>query len=209
MTIKTKPTTQEYRDNWDAIFGTKQVPSLSQPTVRFISQIDMETKVEPSKEVDVISIVDPDSPPAKFKDEDFKRVLRLYFDDISEDYIGSILDKRGMPDIDPRGNVLWHGFVMADGHHAKEILEFIRSSTARHLIVHCHAGISRSAAIALFAASNYNYKLLCGKYDASGANPRLLRLLKKAYDGTDFISFEYGDDRQKRPGPSALSLLTF
>ena len=155
-------------------------------TVKFISRKEMEHCVIPDRDTDIISITDPGADKAHFSDDSFHSVLRLCFDDVYDQ--GGIL-----PDEDPRG-ILWHSvYVFFDTLHARKIIEFIRASTAKHLIVHCNAGISRSSAVAAFAADKYNYELSFGKYDTSGANPRVSRLLNKVYNGEELKVFEYED----------------
>lgn len=69
--------------------------------------------------------------------------------------------------------------------HARSIVQFVnKHMKAKHsvdLVVHCQAGISRSAATALWSR---HFTLAPIKYhknqDFSGANPRLIRLLDKA-----------------------------
>lgn len=48
------------------------------------------------------------------------------------------------------------------------------------LVVHCEAGVSRSAAVALFVSQHYHCPLVSA-VPVDGANPRLLRLLHAAY----------------------------
>lgn len=74
--------------------------------------------------------------------------------------------------------------VLAD---AKRIVEFIRNYHATdvdlRLVVHCHGGIGRSAAIAQWASSALGLpmpQLGDGVHSLARANPRVLRLLKKA-----------------------------
>ncbi len=42
-------------------------------------------------------------------------------------------------------------FVLFDRAMAERILSFLQNLAGRHLIVHCHAGVARSGAVALFA----------------------------------------------------------
>lgn len=67
----------------------------------------------------------------------FKKILRLKFDDIDQE----ILD-------DPRNRRIYKGI---NDTQTKEIISFIdqllEDSVKWHVLVHCHAGISRSAAV--------------------------------------------------------------
>ena len=172
MTIKTPPASQEYKDNWDVIFGKKKTLIRE---VSFISQWDMENKTPANKEASVISITTPGNPPAKFKNEDFTHVLRIEFDDIYEDVFE---DKHLILDTSKE----WHGLGLPSILDAYKIVNFLKSIDTNTLIIHCHAGMSRSAAVAQFAAKEFDYSLVIGKYDTSGANPRLLRLLNKVFE---------------------------
>jgi protein-tyrosine phosphatase len=80
---------------------------------------------------------------------------------------------------------------MADLHHTNRIKAFLTKhegdqNQARKIVVHCSAGISRSAAVAAFAVHKYgipllnsdpNFKDQVAMTNTSMANPRLLRLL--------------------------------
>ncbi len=74
--------------------------------------------------------------------------------------------------------------VLAD---AKRIVAFVRthhvSGEDLRLVVHCHGGVGRSAAIAQWAGSALGLpmpQLGDGVHSLDRANPRVLRLLKKA-----------------------------
>jgi predicted protein tyrosine phosphatase len=76
-----------------------------------------------------ISISDPDAPPARVSSR-FAAVLRLNFDDVTE---------RGEP-----------SDILFAEDHAREIREFLDSwPSARRVLVHCNAGVSRSPGVAL------------------------------------------------------------
>ena len=103
-------------------------------TVKFISLAFMQEITEPTN---VISIGDRGEA-YKFGCE-HKRVLRLEFDDIVG-YVG--------PE--------YHNFDMW---HAKQLLEFVDSCGEEDILVHCHAGVSRSAAVAKFLNEHKGYLL--------------------------------------------------
>lgn len=150
-------------------------------TVAFISQQSMENHACPHAGTAVISITCPGDEPANIK-EGFYSVLRLQFDDLYEEALN---EKVGdVPDIGiGGGRVLWHNLTLPDASHARQIIDFVNALAGNdrcpHLIVHCHAGISRSAAVAQFVADKYNAEIDQANPDTSCANARLLRLLNK------------------------------
>ncbi len=144
--------------------------------VKFVSQLHMENLEAPCLNTAVISITAPGDHPARIK-EGFNSVLRLQFDDLYEEIIHEAIG--AIPDANPDGYVLWHNLRLPDANHAKAILEFLDTLTCERLIVHCHAGVSRSAAVAQFVSDKYNADL---DGDTSCANKRLLRLLNKHND---------------------------
>lgn len=102
--------------------------------IKFISLAFMQQVKEPTN---VISI-GGQGEAYKFACE-HKRVLRLEFDDI-EGYVG--------PE--------YHNFDMW---HATQILDFADNCSDEDILVHCHAGISRSAAVAKFLNEHMGYFL--------------------------------------------------
>lgn len=98
------------------------------PELLVLSREDAEA-YEPRGQEICISISDPDAPPARVSSR-FKAVLRLSFDDVTQ-----------------RGEV---SDILFAEEHAQEIREFLDSwPTAERVVVHCHAGVSRSPAVAL------------------------------------------------------------
>ena len=87
----------------------------------------------------IISITGTHDPEANL-DKNFKKVLKCKFDDIDE----AILD-------DPKKNRKYYGINEIQ---AQEIIalteELVKDEKFWLVIVHCHAGISRSAAVAKF-----------------------------------------------------------
>ena len=140
----------------------------------------MEHRTPPCQNTAVISIVTPGNYPAAFKDEDFNSVLRLSFDDLCEEHIKEPIGS--IPDLDPDGPILWHSLQLPDANHARSIIDFLDGLTCENVVVHCHAGISRSAAVAQFIADKYNAALSEELGDTSFANKRVLRLLSKCND---------------------------
>jgi predicted protein tyrosine phosphatase len=103
-------------------------------TVAFYSQRAVERIGQPSN---IISIGEAGDYPA-FK-VNHKRLLRLEFDDI----LAPIADYRPfMPT------------------HAKEILAFLETCGVEPVLVHCHASISLSAAVARFMEERLGYTIV-------------------------------------------------
>jgi predicted protein tyrosine phosphatase len=101
----------------------KQIPAFV-----VLSREDAE-RYEPGEREICISIADPDTEPANVS-TDFAAVLRLNFTDIIE---------QGEP-----------SDVLFSEDHARAIREFIDAwPDARRIVVHCHAGMSRSPGVAL------------------------------------------------------------
>jgi predicted protein tyrosine phosphatase len=98
------------------------------PEFVVLSREDAE-RYEPRRGEICISIADPDADPAELS-RDFAAILRLNFTDITE---------QGDP-----------SDVLFSEDHARAIREFIDSwPGAPKIVVHCHAGISRSPGVAL------------------------------------------------------------
>jgi predicted protein tyrosine phosphatase len=160
-------------------------------TVKFRSQIMVEERIEPDANVAVISLTTPGDDPARIKDG-FHSILRLQFDDLYEE---NIKEKVGaIPDLDPSNpqcRVMWHGLQLANYNHAREIIEYLNSLDCDHVIVHCHAGVSRSAAVAQFITDKYGAALDRDWCDTSCMNKRVYRLLSKVFSGDAPSSFKY------------------
>jgi predicted protein tyrosine phosphatase len=66
---------------------------------------------------------------------------------------------------------------------AKAIVDFVLahhgSPASVDLVAHCHGGVSRSAAVALWVSARLKLPMPANR-DSSGANERVLRLLQKA-----------------------------
>lgn len=104
------------------------------PTVTFLPLIVAEALPDPAH---VISIRD-DYTEMGWKVE-HKSILTLRFDDI-EGYMG--------PE--------YRNFDYLD---ALKILSFVRDTNGDDIVVHCHAGVSRSAAVAKFLSEKMGYEL--------------------------------------------------
>jgi len=98
------------------------------PAFVVLSREDAE-RYEPREREICISIADPDAEPAHLS-TGFAAVLRLHFTDIIE---------QGEP-----------SDVLFSEEHARAIREFIDAwPDATRIVVHCHAGVSRSPGVAL------------------------------------------------------------
>lgn len=131
--------------------------------VDFISRARAES-LQPHSDLVVISITEPEADVARLAiPED--RVLRLVFHDV-----------------DP-GNQVENRWKLFDDQHAKEVINFVRQLHADQrsykLAVHCRAGISRSAAIALFVAEETGCHFRRKPFSGL-ANRHLLSVLGKA-----------------------------
>ena len=75
--------------------------------------------------------------------------------------------------------------ILFDDNHAKQIISFIdkvqKDEKDSTLVVHCHAGISRSGAVGTFACDycGMDYLYFMDKNPKIQANPHVLRLLRK------------------------------
>lgn len=95
-------------------------------TVTFVSRDWMTVIKEPTN---VISIGEPGESIPEFPCT-HTRMLRLEFDDIEQD--------------------LGPGYNIFDFTHASKIFKFVETCGDEDILVHCHAGASRSAAVAIF-----------------------------------------------------------
>lgn len=160
-------------------------------TVAHISQEAMELHVRPQGDTAIISITNHGKPIAVIPDG-FHSVLRLEFDDLYEEYFGEPVGS--VPDMCASGPLLRFGEVLPDARHAQQIVDFIRNAEltkCEHIIVHCHAGVSRSAAVAVYIKNQYDAVIDQANNDQSGANRRLLRLLYKVHHGLGVVVGEY------------------
>lgn len=123
--------------------------------------LDGALEFKPQVQTIAISILSPGRAQATLHPE-IAPVLRLYFEDTT--------GKEGTP---PASGIF-------NSDQARETIEFIRHHRDKpepcHLLVHCEAGISRSAAIAVFAASECSIPLT-GQF--AFLNPWVLSVLVK------------------------------
>lgn len=131
---------------------------------------------EPGEITHLLSILDPEEPPAKsIATFDVFR-LELRFHDV----------------IDPQS-----GILIADAEHIDQLLGFGRaamaSGSAAHLLIHCHAGVSRSTAAAVLCLVQARPSRPA--YEAFG---EITRLRPNAWPNLRMI--ELGDDALGRHG---------
>ena len=154
-------------------------------TVCFLSQAAFENHLRPRKNTIAVSITDLGVAPARIPPE-IKFFLRVQFDDLSEESLN--VQVGHLPD-EPfkTTKLIAYNGVLPDGNHAKSIVDFLRPFTVStelfHLVVHCYAGVSRSAAVATVIAARFGADIDQANADTSCANPRLIRLLNKVLDG--------------------------
>ena len=123
--------------------------------VKFISLAFAQIEKVPQN---IISIGDRGEP-YNFSCE-HKRILRLEFDDVTQHIDNS-----------------YHLF---DYSHARKILEFVRDCGNEDILIHCHAGVSRSAAVAKFLNDHRGYFLdlsYPSLNTTSGFNSEVYRIL--------------------------------
>jgi predicted protein tyrosine phosphatase len=159
-------------------------------TVCFLSQASFENHLKPRKNTVAISITDPGDKPARIN-QLIDQALRVEFTDISEESSG--LNVGDLPDLTQDGGpVQFLGCTFPDAGHAKKILDFLLpfavSTDEFHLAVHCHAGVSRSAAVAAFVADRFCAEFDQRNPDTSLANERLLRMLRKVLDNEVLVA---------------------
>ena len=134
--------------------------------VSFTSRLRAES-LAASPYIAVISITDPGTPEARL-DNGFADVLRLAFFDAvpADEYLPA-----------PLPGLFDHGM-------ARQIGDFVRelhaASADISLLVHCEYGVSRSAAVALFATAHTGAPLAAREF-AYDANHWVIELLSRLY----------------------------
>ena len=137
-------------------------------TVLFMPRIAAENLIGDSRSA-IISITDPNDS-ACLKDG-WRDVLRLSFNDVS----------------DSSNTKHRHSFVPFNAFMATAIHSFVsrNESHITTLVVHCEAGVSRSAAIALVLAGHYGCELKGGS--TSHANKMIMSILADSLDNCAVI----------------------
>ncbi len=154
-----------------------EVRSMKLKYVTFISQLQAECVI-PRDDMALISITEPPSgnnfmmmPEFKHK---WKHFVRVEFHDIDVDKKRDrVLDSAEIDE-----------YTLFNIHHACKIIEFVQNikDDIVSLVVHCHAGISRSAAVALFFSEIYGLNIAPG--DSDLYNRTVYRVLSNTYDQT-------------------------
>lgn len=117
----------------------------------------------------------------------FGKVLTMHFEDMFEEAQG--MEPGSIADTPTDAEHAKYGWGKGERlmtlQDAKDIVDFVLKAAQdpriETLAVHCYAGISRSAAVALFFSLKLAVPLdTCASTDF--ANPRVLRLLEKAFE---------------------------
>lgn len=108
-----------------------------------------------------VSIHSSSGEPARLRDG-FRDVLVLEFDDLTDDELPTTLPNAKL-------------FSREQG---RALLDFMRQHEDAHWLIHCDAGVSRSAAVARFVAANLGVEAVGTEIRDTGlANGRVLRVL--------------------------------
>lgn len=140
----------------------------------------------PALDTAVISILDSSESAARPRLAGFRSVLQLEFEDTYEEM--KLANPGDWPDnpTPAEHSALAQGRgeripTLADAQKIVQFLERVqRLNEALTLVVHCYGGISRSAAVASWAATRYWIPIMTTNKTTEYANPRLIRLLNKA-----------------------------
>lgn len=152
--------------------------------VLFLSLTEMKRR-KPSLDTVVVSILDNSESGGRPRLGGFRSVLSLEFEDTFEEMkLAKAGDWPDEPNDDEHAR-----FAQGRGERvpalsdARAIVEFLhrchQTPETLTLVVHCHGGISRSAAVATWAAARFWAPLLTSR-STDRANARLMRLLDKA-----------------------------
>jgi predicted protein tyrosine phosphatase len=143
-------------------------------------------RFRPDKDTIVISILDSSEAADRPRLKGFRGVLSLEFEDIAEEHhkveAGAWPDE---PTSEEHKQFASRGERLPALSDAARIVTYLQHHHASpdpvNLVVHCHGGISRSAAVAEWASVRYWIPIsLLKDQSTERANPRLLRLLNKA-----------------------------
>lgn len=156
--------------------------------VRFMGVRDA-VRLEPSQTAVVISILDQfEEHNRPIRLHEFKDHLILNFVDTFEQP-GEPHWPNRMSEAEHRAACTWDEDRAPELVDAQRIVEFVsqhhRATEEVTLVVHCHGGVSRSAAVAQWVREKIDVampQLGDGIHTLEGANPRVLRLLRTAAD---------------------------
>lgn len=91
-----------------------------------------------------ISILNSEQPNSSYFDKDYPNVLRLVFDDVTDEELDRIVSETAK------------GLVLFSREQAEQVLSFLEANkNVDTLYVHCTAGVSRSGAIGTIANDLY------------------------------------------------------
>ena len=129
--------------------------------VMFVGKFTAET-IGPFKDWAVISIGEPDMKAPQIK-EGWHDVLRIFFHDVNPDKVVELSSK----------------YVGMSDSQADQIVEFVSrvAPDVDAILVHCKAGISRSAAVAEWIAKRYELPF---DYSYPNSNSYVLRLIQES-----------------------------
>lgn len=144
-------------------------------------------RLEPSQTMVIISILD------QFEEHNRPPRLREFKDHLILNFVDTF-EKPGEPhwpdrmsEAEHRAACTWDEDRAPELFDAQRIVEFVnrhhRGTEALTLVVHCHGGVSRSAAVAQWVGEALGVampQLGDGIHTLEGANPRVLRLLNAA-----------------------------
>ena len=147
-------------------------------------------RLEPSQTMVVISILD------QFEEHNRPDHLHLFRDHLILNFVDTF-EKPGEPhwpdqmsEAEHRAACTWDEDRAPELEDAQRIVEFVnrhhRATEAVTLVVHCHGGVSRSAAVAQWVGETLGVaipQLGDGIHTLEGANPRVFRLLRTAAAG--------------------------
>lgn len=141
----------------------------------------------------MISICDPGTEAPTFASK-YHEVLSVHFHDISK-AMPYLMGRWGAPD------AYEQEMVVPNAEHAKVIAQFIRKHWDKHIIVHCEAGVSRSAAVCeVLVQLGWDYKQYVS-FGRMHANPLLVSLLRKEFEQSCSVCGGKGDMGQDSSGP--------
>ena len=142
--------------------------------------------VRRSDDTVVISILDRSQAASRPELLGFGEALILEFEDISESNDEVKAGRFWSDQISGAEHGIYcghHGEQVSTIDDAHQIVDFLhrhhKSPYPVPLLVHCFAGVSRSAAVAHWAARRFRIPIMCDR-STNYANPRLMRLLDKA-----------------------------
>lgn len=142
-------------------------------TVTFIPR-EVAEVFPPAKDTHLISIIHPQQA-RPFHHEEWSGITTLMFDDVT-------MQAKGM--------------LLFDFSHAKKVIDVVNRGH-RHIVVHCEAGMSRSAAVAKWISDNFDYRLFM-HHEGIGTDKHYNKLVYDvldAYTGKSLRAYYEGLER--------------